>query len=54
MKNAILGAALIAVSYWIANVAPTEGPIAVWSFVASFCTGICGGFVVFMAWVEWN
>jgi len=49
MRNAILCGVLISISYWIANVMPTDGgPIAMWSGAACIMTGVCG----FMAGVS--
>ena len=54
MKNAILSVMLISISYWIANVMPTDGPLGMWSAMACFLTGVGGGFAGVIAWMEYN
>ena len=54
MKNAILSAIFIGISYWIANVMPTDGPIGTWSAIASLITGVIGVAVGILAWAEWD
>jgi hypothetical protein len=54
MKNAILSAIFIAISYWIANVMPTDGPIGAWSAMASLITGVIGVAIGILAWAEWD
>jgi hypothetical protein len=52
MKNAILSVVLILISYWIANVMPTDGPVAVWSAAVCFGTGAFGLFAGLAAWQD--
>ena len=54
MKNAILSAICIIISYLIANVMPTDGFIGGWSVMACLVTGVIGVAVGILAWAEWN